>query len=179
MVPATRYDEIFEVAAEFMSPPSVKVALEGERAAIRSEAMEAELSLWENEVLETEGKLVRKRVIGTEWVLRVKKDSEGNLEKYKAGVVAKGFKRMEGGDCNEAFTPVVRFENVRALVALATSMGWELDQMDVATSFLYAKLVEETYVDIPEGVVLVRGEGRVWKLISASMNSNCPHGCGR
>ena len=43
-------------------------------------------------------------------------------------------------------------------------MEWELDQMDVATTFMYAKLEEGTYVDITEGVVLVRGEGRVWKL---------------
>ena len=43
-------------------------------------------------------------------------------------------------------------------MALAASMGWELDQMDVATAFLYAKLEKETFVDIPEGVIPV-GEG--------------------
>ena len=43
----------------------------------------------------------------------------------------------------------MRFESVRDLVALAAYMGWELDQMDVVTAFLYAKL-EETYV-ISEG----------------------------
>lgn len=48
---ATRYDEIFEVVADFMSPPLVTVALQGDRVAEWSEAMEAELrSLWENEV---------------------------------------------------------------------------------------------------------------------------------
>ena len=43
-------------------------------------------------------------------------------------------------------------------------MGWELDQMDVATAFLYAKLEEETFVNIPEGFVPIRGGDRVWKL---------------
>ena len=43
---------------------------------------------------------------------------------------------MEGVDNDGTFAPTVRFESVRALVALAPSMGWELDQMDVATLFL-------------------------------------------
>ena len=71
---------------------------------------------------------------------------------------------MEGVDYDETFAPRVCFESVRALVALAASTGRELDQMGVAIAFLYAKLEEETYVDIPEGVVPL-GEGdRVRKL---------------
>ena len=70
---------------------------------------------------------------------------------------------MEGVDHDETFAPTIRFESVRALVALAASMGWELDQMDVATAFLYAKLEEETFVDIPEGAVPVGEGNRVWK----------------
>ena len=54
-------------------------------------------------------------------------------------------------------------ENVRALVALAASMGWELDRMDVTIYFLYAKLDEDTFVDIPKGVVPVEVGNRVWK----------------
>lgn len=45
-----------------------------------------------------------------------------------------------------------------ALVVLVAS----LDEMDVSTAFLYTKLEEETYVDIPEGVAPIGGEGRVW-----------------
>ena len=53
---------------------------------------------------------------------------------------------------------------VSRVVALVAFMGWELDQMDVATAFLYAKLEEGTFVDILEGVA-PDGEGdRVWRL---------------
>ena len=103
-------------------------------------------------------------MIWTKWVLRVKTDASGKLDKYKARVVAKGYRQMEGVDYDETFAPTVRLESVRALVALAASMGWELHQMDVATAFLYAKLAEETFVDIPEGVVPIRKGERVWKL---------------
>ena len=52
---------------------------------------------------------------------------------------------------------------MRELVAMAASLGWELDQMDVATAFLYADLEEKTYVDILEGVAPVEGGDRVWR----------------
>ena len=126
---------------------------------------DAELqSLWENEIFGEAERPVGKKVIGTKWVLRIKPDVSVNLSKYKARVVGKGCRQMEGVDYDETFAPTGRFESVRAPVALAASIGWELDQMDVATAFLYAKLEEDNFVDIPEGVVPV-GEGdRVWKL---------------
>ena len=164
-MPPVRYDEVYEVAGDLLSsPPSITVALEGDKGDEWAAAMEAELqSLWENEVYDVVDRPPGKKVIGTKWVLRVKTDSEGNIDKFKARVVAKGFRQMEGVDFDETFAPTVRFESVRALIALAASLGWQLDQMDVTTAFLYAKLEEETYVDIPEGVA-PGGEGKVWRL---------------
>ena len=51
--------------------------------------------------------------------MRVKTDASGNLEKYKARVVEKGFRQVEGVDYEETFAPTVLFESVRALVAMA------------------------------------------------------------
>ena len=66
-------------------------------------------------------------VIGTKWVMRVKTDASGNLDKYKARVVAKGFRHVEVLDYEETFAPTVRFESVRALVVMAAGVGLELD----------------------------------------------------
>ena len=68
---------------------------------------------------------------------------------------------MERLDYEETFAPIVRFESVRSLVALTEEMGWQLNQMDVATAFVYADLEEETFVEIPEGVALVGEEDMV------------------
>ena len=53
--------------------------------------------LWENEVYEEVPRSSGK-VIGTKKVLRVKTDAGGNLDKFKARVVAKGFRQVEGLD---------------------------------------------------------------------------------
>ena len=84
--------------------------------------------------------------------------------KFKARVVGKGFRQVEGLDYEETFSPTVRFESVRALVALVAGIGSHLDQMNVATAFLYAELEEETFVEIPEGVAPMRKGDMVWRL---------------
>ena len=96
-------------------------------------------------------------------MLRIKTDAASNIDKFKARVVAKGYRQMEGLDYDETFAPTVRFESIRALIAMGVAEGWNFDQMDVSTAFLYAELEEETFVEIPEGVSGV--EGMVWRLL--------------
>ena len=111
-----------------MNPRSVTITMESRKRNELSAAVEAELqSLWENEVFEEVERPAGKKLIGTKWVLRVKTDASDNPDKYKARVVAKGYRRIEGVDYDETFATTLRFESMRALVALAASMGWELN----------------------------------------------------
>ena len=101
------------------------MTLDGEKCVEWVAAMEAELeSLLENEVYE-EVPRPSGKVIGTKWVMRVKTNAAGNLDKFKATVVAKGFRRDL--TTRRHLPPTVRFESVRALVALAAGIGWHLD----------------------------------------------------
>jgi hypothetical protein len=54
--------------------------------------------------------------------------------------VARGFTQIEGIDYEETFAPTAKFVTIRLIVALATSLGWPLDQANVDTAFLWANI---------------------------------------
>ena len=117
-----------------------------------------------------------RKILGSKWVLRVKRGPDGAIQKYKARVVAQGFTQIEGVDYDETFAPVAKLASLRAILAIATELNWEIHQMDVKAAYLNGILDEEIYMspppgfDIPEGMVLklnkavygTKQGGRVW-----------------
>lgn len=66
--------------------------------------------------------------------------------------MAKGYSQSEGVDYQETFAPVVRYDSVRVVLALAAIHDMEIAQFDVKTAFLNGKLDELIYMKVPEGV---------------------------
>ena len=87
--------------------------------------------------------------------------------KYKARLVAKGFSQKEGVDYDETFAPVAWHTSIRSIIAIASTMGWKLHQMDVKKTFLNGILEEDVYIDQPEGFVVHGKESHVCKLKKA------------
>ena len=104
-----------------------------------------------------------RKPITNKWVFVRKYDKDGNLQKYKARLVARGFSQVPGMDFNETFSPVVRLETIRAILALAVAEDWEIQQMDVKGAYLHGTLKEEIYMDQPDGYS--DGTSRLCRLI--------------
>lgn len=90
-------------------------------------------------------------IMDCRWVFKIKRGSDGSIERYKARLVAKGFTQKEGIDYNETFAPVVKYKSLRVMLALATMLNYNLHQMDVITAFLNGELKEDVYMRVPQG----------------------------
>ena len=129
------------------------------------EAMEKEMSsVQENDVWELLDLPEDCKPVGSKWVFKAKTNADGHIERYKARLVVQGFSQKFGTDYDETFSPVVRLESVRTLIATSVQQGLQLHQVDVTTAFLNGKLEEEVYTKQPEGFVVPGKEHLVCKL---------------
>lgn len=108
-------------------------------------------------------KLPKGRVpISCKWVFRVKPGEGGNPDRYKARLVARGFSQRFGFDYTETYSPVVKLDTLRTMLAVANQERMFVHQMDVRTAFLNGDLSEEIYMSQPEG--FVEGQDLVCRL---------------
>lgn len=93
-----------------------------------------------------------KNIVDCKWVLSFKTDSDGNLCKYKARLVARGFSLKYLLDYDETFAPVARITTFRIMLVFANQNSLLVHQMDVKTAFLNGVLNEEIFMKIPNGI---------------------------
>ena len=80
---------------------------------------------------------------------KTKQYADGNVEKHKERMVARGFTQQPSIDFNEAFTPVAGMDTIGTVLAIAAQNKWHVHQMDVKSTFLNGYLEEEVYVEQP------------------------------
>ena len=123
------------------------------------EAIQAELrSLEANETwLIVERPKDGANVVSSKWVLRIKKNAAGEVEKYKARLVARGFTQIHGVDYTETYAPVARLASFRLLLAMANRNGWAADSFDFDSAYLNSILPDDEVIyleqpkDYPQG----------------------------
>jgi len=92
------------------------------------------------------------KAIGSKWVFKFKLKSDGSIERAKARLTAKGFAQRHGVDYNETFAPVLYYSTLRVLLAFVAAEDYELQHLDVETAFLNAHVLEDLYMQVPDGV---------------------------
>nr|CCA27047.1 putative polyprotein [Albugo laibachii Nc14] len=73
-----------------------------------------------------------KKIIATKWVFAIKRNEHGDIERYKARIVALGYRHTYGIYYMETYSPVANMNSIH-------------------TAFLKGKLKEEVYVYPPKG----------------------------
>ena len=153
------------LTSDIDEPKSVEEALSGKHSEQWREAMNSEYaSLLKNGTWELVSPPEGTNIVGSRWVLKVKRDERGSVDRYKARLVAQGYSQTKGVDYDEVFSPVARNTSIRTLLALANSHDLEIHQMDVKTAFLNGSLDCDIYMSQPEGFVNPDRPGHVCKL---------------
>ncbi|GBE85505.1 hypothetical protein SCP_0800220 [Sparassis crispa] len=90
-------------------------------------------------------------IVGSKFIFRIKHNANGEIESYKARLVAQGFTQVPGVDFNDTFAPVAKLASIRIILALAARHDWDVHQMDVKGAYLNAELEEDIFMKQPPG----------------------------
>nr|GEW24254.1 retrovirus-related Pol polyprotein from transposon TNT 1-94 [Tanacetum cinerariifolium] len=135
-------------------PANYKAALLDPESNKWLDAINVEMqSIKDNEVWDLVELPPNGKTVGSKWLLKKKTDMDGAVHTFKARLVAKGFTQTYGVDYEETFAPAADIRAIRILIAIVVYYDYEIWQMDVKIAFLNGHLLEEVYMEEPEGFV--------------------------
>lgn len=92
------------------------------------------------------------RLIVSRWVLAKKRDEFGQGIRYKARLVARGFRQKFDVALLEPYSSVANMNAIRVFQAVALKNGCVTEQLDADTAFLNSDLKEEVYMEVLQGI---------------------------
>ena len=159
------HENVDSMMVDHAEPASYKEAIKDLESSKWLDAMNAEIqSMYDNKVWDLVELPPECRTVGCKWIFKKKTDMDGNVQTYKARLLAKGFTQTQGIDYEETFSPVAMLKSIRILLAIAAYYDYEIWKMDVKTAFLNGHLLEDVYMVQPEGFVDPKNPNRVCKL---------------
>lgn len=84
--------------------------------------------------------------VGSQWVFAIRRDEKGQINRYKARLVAQGYSQKFGIDFNQVFAPVAKHSTMHILLSIASRENFIIKHLDVN-----GKLSETIYMKQPPG----------------------------
>src|SRR5215216_6134011 len=101
--------------------------------------------MYENKVWTLVDLLDDRQAIENKWIFKKKTDTDSNVTVYKARLVVKDLRKVQGIDYDETFSIIAMLKSIRIMLAIAAFYDYEIWQMDVKTALLNGYLKEELY----------------------------------
>lgn len=102
-----------------------------------------------------------RQILGCKWVFKRKTNKFGHVTRYRARLVAQGFRQREYDSFNpdDIHSPVVHKNSLRCLLSVAAAENLRVYCMDVKSAFLQAPLKEKIYLKAPPGFASYTASG--------------------
>lgn len=158
--------EIINIVSENETEPkSYSEAITSKESIYWKHAMNEEMkSLKQNNTWDIVKLPENKQTVKNKWIFKRKLDEKGNVNRYKARLVAQGYSQKYGEEYDEVFAPVVRQTTFRALLTVAGKRKMSVKHYDIETAYLNGDIHHEIYMNQPEGYEVPGKEHYVCKL---------------
>ncbi len=144
----------YSAVGDLLDEPSVKEAMTREDWLLFKQAMDVEIEAMKRTGTFGDGPMpmpIRHNIVGSKWALRIKCKANGEIDKYKARLVARGFTQVQGVDYFETFSPTAKLSSLQTILSIATHYNWDIKLFDYSAAFLNGEFSdnEEIYMEQP------------------------------
>ncbi|CAM9685456.1 unnamed protein product, partial [Choristocarpus tenellus] len=143
-----------DISIGHQEPSTIAEALVGPDAEHWKKAMEQEMEGQRTKGTFHEGERLPPGRRPVNFTFKIKRTAHGDIERYKARLVARGFSQQEGVDYFSTFSPVVGFDVIRAVLATVANRNWIINSLDVTRVYLNAPLPEDVWLQLPNGSIV-------------------------
>ena len=98
--------------------------------------------------------------MASKWVFKIKYNSDGSLERYKARLVVVGNHQHAGIDYHDSFAPIIHHVTIHLILSVVVTHKWP-HQLDVKNAVFYGILTETVYMRQPLGFTDPRSASHV------------------
>ena len=98
-------------------------------------------------------------------VVRVNRGLTGEIQSYRVRIVAGSHRQVEGVNYTKTFSTAAKMPMVHVVLTNATHQDWEMEHVDVKSTYLNVPLKEEIYMRPPRGMLKLGQEGEVLRLV--------------
>ena len=106
-----------------------------------------------------------RRAMSSKLVLKIKYKADGQLDKFKGRLVARGFEGRPGIDFFGTFAPMASLTTVRTVFACAVYHGLSIIHCDIPNAFLQSEIDVEQFLMLPQGIT-VEPKNALWNSIN-------------
>jgi hypothetical protein len=87
-----------------------------------------------------------RRVLRDKWVYKIKREEHEKILRHKTRWVIREFEQVEELNYTKTFVSMIKSMNYKIMYVIIVVNDWKIEQMNVKTTFLYDKILEDVYV---------------------------------
>jgi hypothetical protein len=102
--------------------------------------------LFINETWKLINSFKNRRVLRDKWIYKIKRKEHDEILRYKTRWVIRDFEQIKELNYTKIFVSMIKFMSYKTMYVIIVINDWKIEQMNVKTTFLYDKILEDVYV---------------------------------
>ncbi len=87
-----------------------------------------------------------RQIFRDKWMYKIERKKHDEILRYKTRWMIREFEQIEKSNYTKTFVSIIKSLNYKTMYVIIIVNDWKIEQINVKTTFLYDKILEDVYV---------------------------------